>query len=219
MRQEIRDDAWVCGLCGALVAAGGSSQTPADPTAPADAGGLPAAGEACLQYPSPIAPASGVAVSAAPCRRHAHRACSGSWWSVGVAAVVAIVMGLVLRPARTAGGGLRGHLAGPGATRVIIGTSGSGYVLTMSDDKGKTVGPFATQMQDAGTSQRALEAAADSQRSAAGCDRDVQGGPGKHLPGLHDGLRLSRRRRHPALGASRVSPAPQVSKRCLRASN
>ena len=175
--REIRDDAWACGLCGALVAAGGASQTPADPTAPADAGGLPAAGDACLQYPSPIAPASGVAVSAGAVSPARPPRLLWIVVGVGVAAVVAIVMVWFFALQGTAGGGFVGTWQDSGATRVIIGTSGSGYVLTMSDDKGKTVGPFATQMQDGNLTTR-LEAAAgssDQQQAATAMFKAVLG--------------------------------------------
>jgi hypothetical protein len=174
--REIRDDAWVCGLCGAPVISGGSGPESGDHYAYArgDAG---AGDYASSQY------VPGAPVIAGGRQRRAGRS-SRLVWVVGLGGLVAVlaivaVWFFVLR-GPGAGVGFAGtwRTTTADATEVIISTKGSGYELSIAGKDGKSTGPFVTTMVG-GNLTTNLEAAAGSdaqQQAAAVLFKQIMGG-------------------------------------------
>ena len=171
--KEIRDDAWVCGLCGAPVT-NGMTQPESDghyEYAQAGAGDY-----ASSQY------VPGAAVVAGSPKRGAGRS-PQLVWVVGLGGLVAVlaivlVWFFVLRgPAAGVGFAGAWRTTTADATEVIIPTQGNGYELSIANKDGKSIGPFVTQMVD-GNLTTSLEATAGSdvkQQEAAALFKQIMG--------------------------------------------
>lgn len=174
--KEIHDDAWVCGLCGALVVAGAAARETGSEYEYAAA--YQGAGDYTSSQYVPGAPV--IAGSTQPRAGRPSRLILTIAVG-GLAAVLAIVFVwlFVLRGAE-AGVGFAGtwKTTTADATRVVIFTKGDGYELSIANKDGESIGPFVARLVD-GNLATSFEAAADSdarQQAAAALFKQIVGG-------------------------------------------
>jgi hypothetical protein len=173
--KEIRDDAWVCGLCGAPVAygGGGSDSSSQYEYAAANTG----SGDYSSSQYVPGAPV----LAASPKARSGRSA--QMVWIAGIGGLVAVlavvaVWFFVLRGPVT-GTSIAGTWRTPtdDKTELIITAKAGGYELSIANKDGKQIGPFSTQMVS-GSLTTSFEAASGSdanQQAAAALFKQIMG--------------------------------------------